>query len=40
MSKIRFWTGDEVTKLSSNQIFVYDSNPQGFLTAAHFLDQI
>lgn len=29
MSGLRFWTGEDVTKLSSNQIFVYDSNPQG-----------
>jgi predicted NAD-dependent protein-ADP-ribosyltransferase YbiA (DUF1768 family) len=29
MSKLRFWTGTEITKLESNQIFVYDSNPQG-----------
>lgn len=29
MSGLRFWTGDSVTKLDSNQIFVYDSNPQG-----------
>ena len=29
MSGLRFWKGDEVTKLDNNQIFVYDSNPQG-----------
>lgn len=29
MSKLRFWTGTDITKLESNQIFVYDSNPQG-----------
>ena len=29
MSGLRLWTGDSVTKLDSNQIFVYDSNPQG-----------
>lgn len=29
MSGLRFWTGNSVTKLDSNQIFVYDSNPQG-----------
>ena len=29
MSGLRFWKGEEVTKLDSNHIFVYDSNPQG-----------
>ena len=29
MSRLRFWTGESITKLDSNQIFVYDSNPQG-----------
>ncbi len=26
---MRFWTGDTIKELQSNQIFVYDSNPQG-----------
>lgn len=29
MSKFRFWTGNDITKIDSNQVFVYDSNPQG-----------
>lgn len=29
MSGLRFWTGDTIKELQSNQIFVYDSNPQG-----------
>lgn len=29
MSKFRFWTGTDITTIDSNQVFVYDSNPQG-----------
>lgn len=29
MKQFRFWTGTEITKIDSNQVFVYDSNPQG-----------
>lgn len=29
MNKPRFWTGETITKLQPNQIFVFGSNPQG-----------
>lgn len=29
MHKFRFWTGNEITKLNENQIFVFGSNPEG-----------